>query len=290
MTTPFSRECWCQPSLRTGFTLIEVIFAMAIFVMSFCGISALYFQSFYNIKQTRLEIMQSILARDIINRNQIAVFGINRASTETGLDVKFTKQFKTGNPVSATQTGWGVYNPASYNAVSPIASTHAPALTYSDSYAGLDFYVMDDYSTSQVTGGTGAETRSDWGEANSVLPPAVYDYQFTCFTGYGRCQVDYNRDGKLAADEWFDFGNPTPTSIVPAPGLPARSVTFHTEQTLRYVKFLRLVIAWDMLPGSLQPDYINDVNVPTKMDDFLGLYQGASDAYLFSIYNPDIKL
>ena len=83
---PPSTDCR-RPITGKGFTLIEVLIAMGIFLGAMLAILGIYFQNLRLARMAREEIIVSMIQRDIMARNQVvasARAGQERASCGAG--------------------------------------------------------------------------------------------------------------------------------------------------------------------------------------------------------------
>jgi len=215
-------------SPRGGFTLIEVLVALGIFLMAILTILGLFFQSIKTAIVAREEIIIAIIQRDVSTRNQVAAArqaadmrawceaAANRTPAAYGAGIGAT--FMTygdpddtdpdgAGPQDVLALGWGVRNPEAYNAlVAGGAGTGREWPIEADLEAGdqsmadiVSLYRGFIFTVSEVIRDeTNMSAPGIPGAANSTPGIVIEDNQFTDMDGYG--SHDTTGDGELDRD------------------------------------------------------------------------------------------
>ncbi|MHC4916404.1 MAG: type IV pilus modification PilV family protein [Planctomycetota bacterium] len=246
-----------------GFTLVEVLIALGIFLGAMMAILGIYFQNLRLARMAREEIIVSMIQRDIMARNQVVAvaragherswrrgvwptkppffhqFGSPRDGTEFGTAGSIGE---TTDPASALGAGWGVRNICTWERTSglhwgrsnPVAETDVPL--YENFY--FTVHPVWRYANNTDANGDGfpdypwvqrqydPNTADEWKPATtSGMPGLAYeDSQFTDWDGYG--WVDMDNDGDPETDRGVPYPSPGPIhSVVPA-GFPGGSNTY----------------------------------------------------------------
>lgn len=191
-----------------GFTLIEVLFAMAILGIGGTSLVALFAYNLQLAKRAREEVVINVIQRDVSVRNQIAAF-------------------TRGVSDFATDSSWLVVDKVAYNTMATADRTweDIPA------YKGYSFWVTEL-----------RRQGSAWGlpdSTSSTYGLELYDAQFVDWDGYG--WIDLDGDGQKDAGETFNApdGSSSPW--------PSHRVRYDSRAMANYVKRLKGVVAWDLI-------------------------------------------
>ena len=252
------------PDTRAGFTLVEVLIALGIFLGAMMAILGIYFQNLRLARMAREEIIVSMIQRDIMARNQVVAvaragnerswrrgvagwgqpplfgqFGSPRDGTEYGVGAAIGE---TTDPATALTAGWGVRNICTWEGTSglhwgrsnPAAETDVPI------YENFYFTVHPVWRYSDTTDADGdgfpdypwvqrtfqPNTADEWKAAMTTGMPglAVEDSQYTDWDGYGL--VDMDNDGEPETDRGVPYPSPGPIHSVVPGGFQGGSNTY----------------------------------------------------------------
>mgnify|MGYP001013410483 CR=1 FL=1 len=282
---------------RAGFTLIEVMIAMGIFLAAMLAVSGLYFANLKLARMAQDEIVLSMIQRDVMARNLVVA---NARAGEERLYVRnnpgsvpssFTTPFTMfGDPADADPgvltKGWGVRNVASWEASSglhwgistPAADTDVPL------YNGFYFSVVP--VSRHFPSGGAPPVAGDWGAVGNTPGLALEDCQFTDFDGYG--WVDMDGDGIPETDR----GTPAPS---PGPLMDASladcgyaaspfKLYYNSNNMSRYFMKLRVRVMWNVRDEA--DILLTDAELKTREDNKERVYSHTE--YYFSVFNPDV--
>ena len=252
---------------RAGFTLLEILIAMSLFVVGAASIMSLFTTSLEKAKLTEQEIMLAMMQKDIAIRNQLAAYK------------------PTAGTNFATSTNWMVKDPAAYDA-SLGGAANIALFGWEKLYPGYTFRVSD-FTT--VT-------------ATSLGTIDYEDMQFTDFDGYG--WIDVDGDGTATspnADGLSEqFGLPSPSAIPKIAGGTAPGVKYDHTKMNRYHKRVAVLIAWELNdrskagtgeligPTSMTGKYLKDLVNSSLNDNTADFYR--YDTFMFEIFNPDLGI
>ncbi len=240
-----------QPATEKGFTLVEVLIALGIFLGAMMAILGIYFQNLTLARMAREEVVVSMIQRDIMARNAVVASAragherwARRTSTalppefETfgsprdGTDYAGSAPGEQSDPDLALSAGWGVRNINTWES----ASDHTlhwgrsqPALdTDVALYENFYFTVHPVWRFPNQTDGDGDgfpdypwlrrnfepsdEDEWDISQTSGLPGLAREDSQYTDWDGYGL--VDLDRDGIPETDRGWPAASPGP--ILPA--------------------------------------------------------------------------
>ena len=208
------------PRARSGFTLIEVLVALGIFLMAILTILGLFFQSIKTAIVAREEIIIAIIQRDLMTRNQVASARqaadmrawCEAAATRTPATYVGSTFMAYGapddtDPATILADGWGVRNPVAYNAlVAGGAGEGREWPIEADIEAGdqavgdiVSLYRGFTFEVSEVVRDDANMTNPGIpGVANTTPGSVIEDNQFTDMNGYG--SQDTTGDGELDRD------------------------------------------------------------------------------------------
>ncbi len=243
-----------------GFTLVEVLIALGIFLGAMMAILGIYFQNLRLARMAREEIVVSMIQRDIMSRN--AVVASARAGHERsfkrGVSAETPPSFdeygsprdgtpyavaaainETADPAQAQDVGWGVRNRNTWETTSGLHWGRSKPAIESDVplYENFYFTVHPMWRWPDQTDGDGdgfpdypwirrdvhPASENEWNIAltTGLRGLAREDSQFTDWDGYG--WVDMDRDGVPETNRGWPAPSPGPIhSSVPA-GFPAHS-------------------------------------------------------------------
>ena len=193
---------------KSGFTLIEVLFALGILALGGSSLIALFAHNLREAKRAREEIVMNVIQRDITVRNQLAAF----AATANAL--RFYEDL----------AAWIISDTNAYNKT---AETVERQWENIPAYRGYYFWV-DALERSSAP----------WSEDAQTKGLAMYDNQFVDWDGYGWIdQPPYN--GKLDPGEIFGEG---------AEGAPKPShrIFYDSRGMRNYMMRMRGIVAWDL--------------------------------------------
>jgi prepilin-type N-terminal cleavage/methylation domain-containing protein len=236
-----------------GFTLIEVLIALGIFLGAMLAILGIYFQNLRLARMAREEIIVSMIQRDIMARNQVVAsaraghersFRRGVASlTPPSFDeygsprdgtVNATLGSETTDPLKVFQVGWGVRNVVTWERSSGLHWGRSVPAGESDVplYENFYFIAHPVWRYPKQMGGLyypwirdenfEPSDEGEWTPGGITGPHvgiALEDSQFTDWDGYG--MVDMDRDGYPETDRGDP--SPSPGPIHGMPGSPQRS-------------------------------------------------------------------
>ncbi|HOX06693.1 MAG TPA: prepilin-type N-terminal cleavage/methylation domain-containing protein [Planctomycetota bacterium] len=282
---------------RRGFTLIEVMIAMGIFLAAMLAIAGLYFQNLRLARMAQDEIILSMIQRDVMSRNLVVAtvrageergyVRSNVGSVPSAAPVQFTVagfgQELDTNPGVMTK-GWGVRNVESWEAVSGLVWGRSNPATIHDVplYTGYCFSVRPMTRHFLNNGKV-----SDWAAVGNTPGLALEDCQFTDWDGYGL--VDMDGDGEPETDR----GNPAPS---PGPlidsaladttyGASPYRLFYNSNNMSRYVMKLRVRVMWNYK----DEDYVKSLSdTDLKAEEDAGRRVCSHTSYYFSVFNPDV--
>ncbi len=196
-----------------GFTLIEIIMALAILVVGSVAILGLYVQNLRLASAARREVMLAVMEKDIASKNQLAAF---KANSQYGL--------------SFASDNWLVKDYHKYNDL--IDPTNFDAARYwpGPSYPEDDW--IDVYRGYYFAAYTLQRSGSFFADAAATHGLYLYDAQFVDWDGYG--WIDIDEDGEKGSDE--DFGDPAPSHFL----------HYDSRKMGNYIKKIECVLAWNL--------------------------------------------
>lgn len=168
---------------QAGFTLIEILFAIAILAIGGTSLVALFGRNLALAKMAREEVVINVIQRDVSVRNQIAAY--------------------TRGVTPFVDNSWLVADIDDYNLMAESADREWGQIP---AYKGYYFWIAE----LQRTG-------SAWGLPDSTSATyglELMDAQFVDWDGYGKLWLDLNGNGQEDAGERVDFGDPAPSHRV----------------------------------------------------------------------------
>jgi prepilin-type N-terminal cleavage/methylation domain-containing protein len=244
-----------------GFTLIEVLIALGIFLGAMLAVLGIYFQNLRLARMAREEIIVSMIQRDIMARNQV------RASARAGHERAFKRRItavtppsfdeygsprdgttyatepsigETTDPSKVFLAGWGVRNITTWERASGLHWGRSTPAAESDLALYENFYFIahpvwryPDKTTLDAQGNPkypwvrnknfNPATVGEWNPATTsgYRGLALEDSQFTDWDGYG--MVDMDRDGYPETNRGLPAPSPGPIHSVAPANFPANS-------------------------------------------------------------------
>ena len=192
---------------KSGFTLIEVLFALGILALGGSSLIALFAHNLREAKRAREEIVMNVIQRDVTVRNQLAAY----AATTSGL--RFYEDLSK----------WIISDETAYDNTVDAAERKWKMIP---AYYGYHFWV-DAFER-------GGAPWSDDAQTHGLF---MYDNQFVDWDGYG--WVDLNNNGKSDVGETFGEG------AEGAPK-PSHRVFYDSRGMRNYMMRMRGIVAWDL--------------------------------------------
>jgi prepilin-type N-terminal cleavage/methylation domain-containing protein len=280
---------------RRGFTLIEVMIAMSIFLAAMLAISGLFFQNLRLARMAQEEIVVSMIQRDVMARNLVVAMA--RAGEERlyvrnnagAVPSAFAKQFPNfgvpgdTNPGVLTK-GWGIRNKDAWEASSGMhwgVSTPVAADTDVPLYNGFYFSVVP-----VVRHFPGGGTAADWAAVGNTPGLAMEDCQFTDWDGYGL--VDMDGDGIPETDRGLPSPSPGPLMDATLASCNYQTspfrIYYNSNNMSRYVMKVRVRVMWNV--RNEDDVSLTDLQVRAKEDNHERVFN--HNEYYFSVFNPDV--
>jgi len=282
---------------KRGFTLIEVMIALGIFLGALLAIMGLYFQNLRLARMAREEIILAMIQRDIMARNLVVAAA--RAGQERlwrrGLIANAPTFAQFGvpsdtNPATVLTLGWGIRNLESWQVSSALHwGTSSPAAdTDVPLYTGFYFTVVPvvrDFPT---------KTAADWAAVGLTPGLALEDSQFTDSDGYSFANsraswLDLDGDGIPETDR----GLPRPSAgpMLKADLSPANverdspfRFLYNCNNMANYIQKLRVRVMWNI--RSEDDLLLSDIDVKKSEDAGQRIFNHTE--YYFSVFNPDV--
>jgi type II secretory pathway pseudopilin PulG len=266
-----------------GFTLLEIVFALALFIIGTTAILVLYSNSIKTARQSKDEMALSLLIRDIREKVQLAAlnaFG--------------------GNPAESTfhTSTWLLRDPAAEDDAGTPAKLDGGGGPITPDSVALNAQawpeIMKRYDTIGGAGGKWDDNplyRNFQFRMRTFIPPEVENNQFVDWDGY---DVWDGSNRKLLAnihadeidDNTLDRKRHTPVSVPEGargaspsgtrsdgyfgPPRSSHGVAYDPRGVRQYIKHIKCVIGWDL----------------NKSTD---IFSGQHHTFYFTVYNPDAR-
>lgn len=292
---------------RRGFTLVEVLIALALFAMGASALMGLYLKNLHSAKLARTEIILALIQKDVASKNQLAAFQSDLPAPRYTFAQDFAKpepdqnfnrdQWLVGHDGSDSSGNIpdpDIVNPEEsidhYNRlVAPYDSAPPPGKTINELLAITSikhplFNGLDDEIEAQwhrlwehiimYRGFTYILRKFESTDADNKENNQFVDwdgYGWLIEEEYGVSFNDDNDDGKIDGDDDTDdrwnLGKPS----------PSHGVAFDPKGLRYYYKRLKIIVGWDLANGK-------------KFDarEFPDPRSGKYDVFYFSVYNPDL--
>ncbi|MCX7806005.1 MAG: prepilin-type N-terminal cleavage/methylation domain-containing protein [Planctomycetota bacterium] len=251
---------------KKGFTLLEVLIALGIFVFGAVAVTGLYIGNANSVQLAKEEVIVALIQRDLYAKNQFRAYYAGRLGHEPFVQggVLSLKR-PPDDPEEPKTPEWVIRCVADYNKMMSGTKREWGDI---DAYHGFYFFCWE------------------------VSSPRIEDNQF----------VDWNGYGEIAAREldspWFgqaagggeDPGNATINCGDPA---PSHNVKYDSERMRWYQKRLRAFIFWDLT--KIDPGWgnLNEITDGEKQKTIIKqIKDGRMARYVefdFGIYNPDLR-
>ena len=305
-----------------GFTLIEVLIALGIFLGSMMAILGLYFHNLHLARMAREEIILSMIQRDIMARNAVvasARAGHERLFTRDPSSVSTPPSFdlygspadgtpygigagETTDPAQAFVVGWGIRNVVTWEKVSGLhwgrwtedqalaagyanvdqAQSDAPEVPYYDNFYYTVRPVLRDVPDANPTA-----DYWDPGGPSSTPGLSLQDSQFTDWDGYNLADMD--RNGYPETDLGLPYPSPGPlltsdlSSTTTYDNSPMR-IFYNSNKMRRYFLRLKVRVIWRV--RNEEDVFMSDSALDAE--EAAGRRVFNHTTYYFSVFNPDI--